>query len=468
MPLAALRSRRTVVTVPCLAIWAMGAVGRAGDAHERSPERPPEIVAVESLDWLRRPEAWQVRWSRPITAGPVAGVASIIAWIDDAAVHGVRAVDGLPPWRSRPPGVTRLFPRRAAGRPQETPITVRSFSTVAVTGHLLYAVIDSADDGPMLVCLDCSTAAEGRLLWSSSPPAGMSLFDGPPIADDELCLIVARGADGRGMLELVAYDALDGSIAWRRPLGMPTARDGLDHGRGLRLPMLHERLVIVADHAGGVSAFDRDGRNRWRLRYEAPARRAADAADPSPRLAPSIVAADGIFVVAPLDRGGVVAIASEPEGPRLLWGTPPGDRVRIVGAIPDRIVVESWPMAEKDGLALLATGDGRPCGTGGAAAPACGPAVMAGPVILQPTCDRAGRRRSIALIDPATLSPVGLPFPLPSRDGDGDDAASSSAMNAMNAKNAMNTMNHDLWLAASRSCLMVAGDRTMVCIGAAP
>lgn len=456
MPLAALPSRRTVVTAPCLVIWAMGAVGLAGDSRERPAERSPGIVARESLDWLRRPEAWRVRWSRPVTAGPVVGVASIIAWIDDAAVHGVRAVDGLPPWRSQPSGVTRLFPRRAAGWPRETPIAVRSSSTLAVAGHLLYAVIDSADDGPMLVCLDCSSAAEGRLLWSSPPPAGLSLFDGPPIADDELCLIVARGADGRGMLELVAYDALDGSIVWRRPLGMPTSRDGFDHGRGLRLPVLHEGLVIVADHAGGVSAFHRDGRERWRFRYEAPARRAADAVRPSPSIATSIVMADGMIVAAPEDRGGVVAIASDPDGPRLLWDTPPGDRVRIVGAIPERIIVESRPMAGKDGLALLATDDGRPCGTGGAAAPACGPAVMAGSVILQPTCDHAGRRRSIALIDPATLSPMGPPFPLPSRDGDGDDAATSSAIS------------HHLWLAASRSCLMVAGDRTMICIGAAP
>lgn len=342
---------------------------------------PDEKAAVfrpiddERFAWVRRPDEWETRWSRPIAVVSPVVVAGLVAWNHAGRVHAVRVADGRPAWRSVPPHDTLFFPRdsatpRGPGALSSSSSGARS-SQVAAVGHLLYAVIDAEPMGPMIVCLDCSDAAEGRVAWAAGLPAGCAGFDGPLIADQGVCAVVVRTATGRGMPEVVAHDARDGVVLWRRPLGATLGRDGVDRALDMRTARPAAGLVVVADQAGGVWAFDRSG--------------------------------------------------------RLAWHAAMGEPVRIVGQTGPSVVVEFGSGPKGGSLAALSTVDGRPMAAGGVGTTACGPAVMSGDAILQPARDPAEGRLAIASIEPATLQRVGDPSRVePSlgttvADGDPDD-----------------------------------------------
>lgn len=407
------------------------------DALENEAER----VRARAFDWLRDPGAWRIRWSRPVAAGVTAEVASLIVWAKEGGVHGVLLANGLPAWRVGPPSDTRLFPRVVVNRGVAG--SARAPGVVATVGHLLYTVIDAGADEPLLACIDCSEAAQGRLLWSAAPAAGLAEFDGPPAADHELCMIVARATASSGPLELVAHDARDGSVVWRRPLGTAIARDGIDHARGIRVASFHESLVMTADHAGSVWAFDRSGRPVWRHAYRVAASAVRAAAEEPTDSAEPVVAIGQTVIVAPRDRGGIIGLSRcAPDRP--LFETSP-DGVRIVGATGERVVLAPRSFADGDRLTAIAVADGRPLASEHATVVPVGPAVMAGSTILRPTRGAGGAGISIAAIDPATLRPMHSGFPIP---GDWPDDSGEPVLR----------------LAAGRDTLVMTGSRTMVCI----
>ena len=398
-----------------------------------------EQAVQDRLAWLRRPAAWQLRWTRPIVASPPAVAAGLVAWLDAGAVHGVRAEDGLPAWRRVPPQDTLLFPRSTvsrlgAGRPVQL-----GLSTVTTCGHLVYAVIEAGGLGPLVVCLDCSDTAEGRLLWSTPPPTGCVGFDGPPAADHEVCVIVTRGAGDRGPLELVVHDARDGVVIWRRPLATGMARDGVDHARGRRQATLVDGQIVIADHAGSIWAFDRSGRSAWRYEYDLPARGVkrpsgdAVSGDVGWLLpAEPVVAAPHGLVIAAQDRGGVLALDAAAGPPRLRWEVAVGERLRIVGVADGRVVLERGADAGQATLVSHDAADGRVVASGTAGPLAVGLAVMAGGVILQPVADNGAEqpRLAIAAIDAATLQRCGPPCQISSAVA-GDMAAGAASSPAV-------------------------------------
>lgn len=342
---------------------------------------PDETAAVfrpiddERFAWVRRPDEWEARWSRPIAVVSPVVVAGLVAWNHAGRVHAVRVADGRPAWRSVPPHDTLFFPRASATPRGPGALSSSSSgarpSQVAAVGHLLYAVIDAEPMDPMIVCLDCSDAAEGRVAWAAGLPAGCAGFDGPLMADQGVCAVVVRAATGRGMPEVVAHDARDGVVLWRRPLGATLGRDGVDRAPDMRTARPAAGLVVVADQAGGVWAFDRSGRHAWHAAM--------------------------------------------------------GEPVRIVGQAGPSVIIEFGSGPKEGSLAALSAVDGRPMAAGGVGTTACGPAVMSGDAILQPAGDPTAGRLSIASIDPATLQRVGDPSPVDSwlgttaADGAADD-----------------------------------------------
>lgn len=417
MLLAALRFRTTVAGGSMIvALLAVGepVLAVSGDVPRSAERASREAASRPRLAWLGQPEAWQLNWSRPLVAQASVPAAGLVAWLDAGAVHGVRAADGLPAWRRVPAGDTLLFPRSALPRDGGLRPGAISPATISSVGHLLYAVIDAGRLGPLLVCLDCSDTAEGRLLWSAAPPADCVAFDGPPVADDRLCVVVVRGSGDRSPLEVVAHDAHDGVVVWRRPLATASAHDGIDHARGRRQATFAEGLVVVADHAGSVWAVDRDGRPAWRHAYEISpdAGERLPAEDYWPTVAVPVVATREGLVVAARDRGGLMVLDPVPQPPRLRWETATGECLRIVGVADAGVVIEDRTAARVGDIIAYDSVTGRMAAMRQAATNVRGPAVMAGGVILQPVAeDFAGRQRlAITAVATTTLQPLGKPY----------------------------------------------------------
>lgn len=461
MLLAALRFRTTVasgsVVVALLAVG-VPVLAVSGEIPQSAQGATRQAASGPRLAWLRQPEVWRLQWSRPLTAKVVVPTAGLVAWLDAGAVHGVRAADGLPVWRRVPPGDTLLFPRSALPRDGGLRSGAISPAAIGSVGHLLYAVIDAGRLGPLLVCLDCSDTAEGRLLWSASPPAECEGFDGPPVADDRLCVVVSRGSGDRSPLEVVAYDAHDGVVIWRRPLATAFARDGIDHARGRRQAALVDGFVVVADHAGSVWAFDRDGQLAWRHAYEIPP--AAGDLPPaeacSSMLALPVVAAHESLVVAARDRGGLMVVDPVARPPRLRWETAAGDCLRIVGAAEASVVVEYCSAARLGKIVAFDAVTGRVAAMRQGGINVSGPAVMAGGVILQPVTEEAAGKSRLAItaVDPTTLEFFGQPFSLSPADSS-TAAAGSPQPQAIS-------------LAITPSAVIVASSSQLVSLGPAP
>lgn len=424
MFLAAHRFRAIVasgaVTVTLLVVgWPL--LAAEGDAPWQAPWAALDDASRARRAWLRQPEAWHLHWSRPLAAGVTVPAAGLLAWLDNRAVHGIRAVDGSPAWRRVPAGDTLLFPRSALRRDTGDRRTAPVPAAICSVGHLLYAMIDAGPLGPLMVCLDCSDTAEGRLLWSASPPAGFAGFDGPPAADDRLCVVVVRRDDVRGSLEIVAHDARDGVVMWRRPLSTGVARDGIDHACGRRQALLVEGFVVLADHAGSVWAFDREGRPAWRYEYAA-ASRAGD----RPRdgngwlaLAEPVVVGPDCLLLAAQDRGGVMALDPAARSAQLRWEAAVGERMRIVGTADEWVVGECVDAGREGGLVTRDVASGHAVASSLEEPSSAGPAVFAAGVVLQPVSAEqvAGQPCAIAVIDPSSLQVLGPPFPIPGTEG---------------------------------------------------
>lgn len=366
-------------------------------------------VAASRQAWLRETSRWQQRWSRPVTAArqPLVPVwaGPIVAWAGDQSVHAVDAANGRPAWRGEAtPDTTLVHGGSIVRREGDRAGTVTSF------GHLVFAGLKRQPAGMVLTCLDCSPSAQGRMAWATDVAADTAASDGGVAADGELCAIVCRPADERAPLTLVVCDSRDGRILWRRPCGTAIAADGRDHGRGRRTPFLHEGLVIVADHAGSVTAFTRAGQPAWVYRYEVSGR-ASDSARTGAASA-SMAAARDTLVVAARDQGGLLAIddvGTALATPRLRWDH--AQATRLVGTTPTRIVVEHGTpprlcvLSVTDGSTAASTSDDR-----GAAG-----AILAGDVVIR-AVSVAGADTAIEPLDVATLQPVSPAFPLGRRE----------------------------------------------------
>jgi outer membrane protein assembly factor BamB len=378
---------------------------------------------------------WHTRWQAPLdTDAATPSIAGrLVVWNTGRAIHAVRLADGLHPWRDAPTAADSLvFPRgsQARGRAEHQPRRDSPPPSVCCVAARAFAVIEgafAADGTPdhmptdsLLVCLDLSPAAEGRLAWASQPPTIVlddgepraSTFDGPVAADHELACVVVRSLAPSDWLSLAALDPRDGRTIWSRPLGPATGSDGIDHARGARQACLADDRIVVATHAGTVAAFTRDGQTAWQTAVAAD----DDAASPTgtaPAAAPVVFSGDRIFV-APRDRGGVVALDS--RSGRTLWDRPSLGPAMILGATQRHVIVAAAVPSvgpattglRRWAVTALTAAEGREefrfDGGRESLAPAGGGIVADGRVSW-PTTD-AGGRTAIHVLDSDTLAIV--------------------------------------------------------------
>lgn len=440
------------------------AASHLAEAEERLRLRLAMLDRIEAVtdppgsssalaDW---PRDWILRWSAPLDRGSasarVVPVVSggLVLWNPGSAVHAAAVADGRPPWGGRTRGTehgtkgvgtadrgdadrgdadrrsadTAVFPRGLAAVGDSAASAPPGVSIAAGRG---FAVVGAASSAaalgpvPALACLDLSAAAEGRLVWLAEPPAAAGTpaisdpvaFDGPPVADFECCAVAVRGASGSPAV--AAFDARDGRLLWTRPLGSTAAGDGVDRGRGCRMPCLAEDLIVVATHAGTVAAFTRDGGPAWTAAYATANRSAAPAgAGPARSMAPAAYSRGRIFVAA-RDRGGVIALDARTGA--VLWDVA-GGVIDIVGTTARHVVVQGSTASPT--LMLLAADSGRETArkTAGPGERSAGASLLVGRTLLWPVSSSVPGRRgprplAVHALDGDTLQPLAPPTILP-------------------------------------------------------
>jgi len=218
----------------------------------------------------------------------------LVIWNSQAAVHAVGLADGRPPWRAVSHATeSLLFPRGSAALGDRQPATRANLSmpaagepAICVASGRCFATLGQASKKTrpvagqatgslptLLACLDLSTAAEGRLVWLAEPPDFLAssgdapndrsqiIFDSPPLADAELCVVTVRSLNPRNQVALVAFDARDGRPRWVRLLDkLAPATQALAATQ--RICFAEDRL-IVATQGGAIQAFSRDGQPVW-------------------------------------------------------------------------------------------------------------------------------------------------------------------------------------------------------------
>lgn len=432
------------------AAWEHGWLGRARERwllageeadRERNPAVAKEIRArLEMLDAFERREGdapadagrslpdvagpLRIRWQAPLDADAIAPTIAcgLVLWNTGPAVHALRLADGMPPWRAaRGPADSLLFPRGVSlvslgsrpSRPRPLAMAVTGGSLLAIIDGLAGADGPDATAGQMLACLDLSPAAEGRLAWLAAPPTLVdadapprpTLFDGPPVADHEITCAVVRSREPSDWLSLATFDSRDGRLLWTRPLGQATGRDGVDHAPAARSICFAEERIVAATHAGLVVAFERDGRPAWKTAVDA-----AGDGPPRSRAAPGSTApvfCRGRILVAPRDRGGVVAL--DARSGRTLWGRSGLGTATIVGATPRQVIVgtSSDAGAAVVALALDDGGERARFPSAGTALSSAGNSLVVADHVLWPAAAKpqpAANPTLIHLLDAATLA----------------------------------------------------------------
>jgi outer membrane protein assembly factor BamB len=389
------------------------------DALERALEQSTAVrerqaaAAWTATDW---PVSWRVA-AGPATCGVAAGppplsiANGLVVWNTGRSVHAVALADGRPRWPAADERDTCIFPRGVGGPASACTLPP---TAAASAGGKAYAVIDQGRDGHLLVCLDLSDSAEGRLAWSATAadaarlaPRGATAFDGPPVVDHELCCVVIRADDARGGLALAVFDSRDGGLRWVRGLGTAVAADGSDRARGRRQPCLAEDRIVVDTHTGAVHAFDRDGTVAWTTAGDAAA--AGDATCVSP---PHLVR-DRLLLAAG-DGTGIVAV--DPRGGTRIWEWRAEDEpvTGVLGAISGGLVLTTRAGGRAGAtLRRLAVEDGRQTAAFAAAGVmpgrSAGAALAAGTIFLPVAVDDAadGSARThglqIEVLDAVTL-----------------------------------------------------------------
>jgi len=439
---------------------------------------------------------WHVHSADAVRPAPLTIAAGLVLWNSGREIHAVTIAAGRPAWQSlgQPPANARdtlLFPRGAAPAqtaPAQTAAaqTVPVPSAVVVTaGKRAYAMLQRRG-GSVLVCLDLSAGAEGRLAWVAEaagltetegrePSAGRVssaatlVFDGEPTADHELCLVVTRRDTPQGDLSLAAFDARDGSLRWLRPVGSALARDGVDHARGHRQAGFAEDRILLATHAGSIHAFDRDGTPAWRTEIpSAPDKPETASAEMPPSVQPPVpprLVRDRVLV-SPRDSRGVVAL--DARSGAIVWRWMPegdGSVAQLVGVAGDGVVVATRSRTGTAGLVRLACGDGQPTAqySGGAGlCEAAGASILTDrtifwPVRPVPSGPQAATEthaptapRRVEILDAATLQPRRPPVEcLPGND-------------------LQNAMQDNMLLAAGLGCLVIATPGVTTCLQATP
>jgi outer membrane protein assembly factor BamB len=209
--------------------------------------------------------------------------------------------------------------------------------SLTVSGDRLYAKMGSAvtsrpresssagGDG-YLISLDL--AAQGRLLWKTSPPPGWA-FEGAPLADASNVYVAMRRSEVQPHSYVACFDAEDGQLRWRQFVcGADTPSRGSIPEITYNLLTLHRDTLYVNTNLGGVAALNtRDGQLQWLTLY--PRTLKGDLGKPGPYTCRDLTPClydRGTLLVAPADSRWLFAIDAATG--QILWqGGPEVDGV---------------------------------------------------------------------------------------------------------------------------------------------
>lgn len=195
------------------------------------------FVAASVAAGTEPPSAGPLLWSCPtnapdgVVAEPVVAAPGIVAWSTGLAIHAVRLADGTPAWdREGRRRSTEIVPLRLL-LPDLTgaPSADATISSLCGRGGRVFATVLTSEHGPaagrgMLVAVDCSDAAEGRVEWTAALPRGTAAFTGRPHIEGGCILAPVRATGPLDAQRFAAFDLLDGRFLELRPRSDTTAK----------------------------------------------------------------------------------------------------------------------------------------------------------------------------------------------------------------------------------------------------
>lgn len=352
---------------------------------------------------------WRVSWN-PVAAGeydyPARRVAEdsktllsyhpVVAdgrvfFADGGEVRAYELATGLPAWGGDPvifrPGNVQLE------RPftQAATIGAPRF-TLTVHGRRLFARMGRATTGALIdgssrtqenniVCLDL--AAEGKLLWSKTPPGeDRWSFEGTPLADDDFVYVALRKGGVRPQAHVECRDAETGEVVWRRMIcSAETPAQGQVDEITNNLLTLNGDAIYYNTNLGAVAALSKaDGEIRWITTYPR-----ASGQDLNRRSAhffrdlTPCVYDRGTLYVAPADSRHILAL--DAAAGLLRWETTLADDVvHLLGTAGDHLLASGdklWWIQAHSGRIAHVWPDESPKGYGRGA--------IVGDVVLRPT-----------------------------------------------------------------------------------
>jgi len=197
------------------------------------------------------------------------------------------------------------------------------------------------------------SAASGAVLWATG---GLTGEDPPPeVLVNSLVIgagrvfVCANTVKGETEALVVALDARDGKVVWRRKLCSQVFRGYAGRGSHPAPPAFADGSVVVSTNLGAVAALDATtGEVRWLARYRAfsPLRRRwALREDACWRNNPPVIAG-GLVIVAPQDADDVLAFDTDTG--RSQWRAPRRNMRHLAGAAGGKVFLSGRRAAALD------------------------------------------------------------------------------------------------------------------------
>ncbi len=355
------------------------------------------IAAPQERDfphWITRVRAYDMKTGQP-------------AWLkgrtDDADDAGVVQ-------QSRP-FVVGYTDRRRWGVPR---LTMSSHGRYAFARIGSPATMRPRDDLPVeghdqIIALDLQQ--QGKLLWKPLEPDEHFAFEGSPVSDGTSLFVAMRHTQAQPQAFVAAYDLKTGQPRWRTWI-CAAESPALGHSEEVthNLLTLHDGVIYFNTNLGAVAAVNADnGKILWATRY----RRAdfdsgvsGEAATNFQRDLNPCVYWRGLLFAASSDCKDLLCI--EAASGQLLWSTPAGDIVHLLGVSDDGKLLASgrrlWWIDAETGITTARYPESKQAEPEG-----FGRGVLAGDVVYWPTKD------AIYVFDQSTARMIRQPIDLSRR-----------------------------------------------------
>jgi hypothetical protein len=396
---------------------------KQADSHLESPRDegrlPPGSAGFSKrrLRWQQK-RAVQSDTAEPLmmslTSTAVDDDAELVFWHESGSVHARRCSDGKAPWgeRSSSPFSDRLFPP-IGDATTRAPAWAPCVDNDRLLSVLSITMSPSATpDGTVihqLICLDITSAAEGRLMWSLRLPVSDKGRAGRPVTgrgllEERLAFVCLQ--DER--TELCCVRLADGKLLWRRPLGLPG-----DNQVMLDSPVLRtlEDMIIVASAAHGVWAVTVTGDLAW-VRPPGVSADFIAAGDSPANSGVAAVVASGRVVIR--DSSACQAFAYDIRTGRMDWRFPSQSAIDLAGNSGQSLIV-----AQDRALVSISTADGSLQATCEIPGQLMGAPLVVDRQVVLPVLTSASPELQILVLSPDTLQSISEPLSLGADSSEG-------------------------------------------------